>query len=247
MLTLVYTGQIGAVVDGYNMFSSIQQALDYIEGNSKIAPSSKKVIELEQGTYTEKLEITIPYLTIKGNDSNRTVIEWDSLYGVNDAGGFPHTTDSTATVAVRESAIGCTIEGVTISNWYNSQERFTERGKEIERALALLVQADQFVMKDSQLLGVQDTLELFKGRQYFENVFISGYTDFIFGTNNTTYFKNCEIYSIDTDKDAKGTNGYLTAFKGNNKDANDRVVYGAIFDGCEFTCEAGLETKQPYD
>ena len=235
-----YNGTIGAVVEDYNMFTTIQQALDYIDGNPNIAAADQKVIELAAGTYKEKLEITIPNLTLKGYNAETTIIEWDSLYGVDDAGGFTHTTDSTATVAVRESAVNCTIEGVTISNWYNSQARFTERGKDIERALALLVQADQFVMSDGKLVGVQDTLELFTGRQYFENVFISGYTDFIFGTNNTTYFTDCTIHSIDTLKDDKGTAGYVTAFKGSNKGSGDYVTYGAIFDGCDFTADAGV-------
>ena len=235
-----YEGAIGAVVEGYNMFTNIQQALDYIEGNANIDAADQKVIELAPGTYTEKLEITIPYLTIKGSNAETTVIEWDSLYGLVDAGGFSHTTDSTATVAIRDSAIGCTIEGVTVSNWYNSQARYTERNLEIERGLALLVQADQFVMKDGKLLGVQDTLELFTGRQYFENVFISGYTDFIFGTNNTTYFTDCQIHTVDTLKDDKGTAGYLTAFKGSNKGSGDYIQYGAIFDGCKFTADEGV-------
>lgn len=235
-----YEGAIGAVVEGYNMFTNIQQALDYIEGNANIDAADQKVIELAPGTYTEKLEITIPYLTIKGSNAETTLIEWDSLYGLVDAGGFSHTTDSTATIAIRDSAIGCTIEGVTVSNWYNSQARYTERNLEIERGLALLVQADQFVMKDGKLLGVQDTLELFTGRQYFENVFISGYTDFIFGTNNTTYFTDCQIHTVDTLKDDKGTAGYLTAFKGSNKGSGDYIQYGAIFDGCKFTADEGV-------
>ena len=56
-------------------------------------------------------------------------------------------------------------------------------------ALALLVQADQFVMEKCRLLGYQDTLELFTGRQYIVDTNIQGVSDFIFGINNTPYFK----------------------------------------------------------
>ena len=233
-----YTGAIGAVVDGYNMFTTIQQALDFL---SEEAPAAEqKLLVIGEGLFTEKLEITIPYLTIRGAGAEKTIIEWDSIYGLEDASGFAHTTDSTSTVAVREEAIDCRIEGVTISNYWNSQERMDEAKLAIERGLALLVQADHFIMKDSSLLGIQDTLELFTGRQYFENVFISGYTDFIFGTNNTTYFKNCTIHVIDTVKDDQGTAGYITAFKGSNKGEGDAIVYGAIFDGCKFTADEGV-------
>lgn len=238
-----YTGEIGAVVDNYNMFTTVQQALDYLSICEEIQATDKKLIVLEEGTYTEKLEITIPYLTIKGSDATKTMIEWDSLYGIADAGGFVHTTDSTATVAIRDKAVGVVFDGITISNYWNSQERFdTDLGEGYaeHRALALLVQTDQFIMKNSRLLGYQDTLELFTGRQYFENTFIQGVTDFIFGTNNTTYFKNCTIHTITRNKN---DGGYITAFKGSNKGSGDYVQYGAIFDGCNFTADESEYAK----
>ena len=236
-----YEGIAGAISGPYHVFSTIQGALDYAE---KIEKGAVKELYIASGVYNEKIEITLPNLHIigMGNTPDDVVIEWDSLYGLVDGGGFTHTTDSTQTVAVRDSAVNVTIENVTISNYWNTQERMDEAGLAIERGLALLVQADRFVMKNSKLLGIQDTLELFTGRQYFENVFISGYTDFIFGTNNTTYFKNCTVHVIDTEKDDKGTAGYITAFKGSNKGSSDSIVYGAIFDGCKFTADAGVMT-----
>ena len=234
-----YEGLAGNISGPYHVFRTIQQALDYA---AKIDKAAVKKLNIAPGHYEEKLEIEVPNLHIIGMSENPddVVIEWASLYGLVDAGGFTHTTDSTQTVAIRESATNVTIENITISNYWNSQERMDAAGLAIERGLALLVQADRFVMKNSKLLGIQDTLELFTGRQYFENVFISGYTDFIFGTNNTTYFKNCTIHVIDTEKDDKGTAGYLTAFKGSNKGANDAIVYGAIFDQCKFTADEGV-------
>ena len=234
-----YIGISGVLSGPYHVFSTIQGALDYA---ANIDKGATKELYIASGLYKEKLEITIPNLHIigLGDSPEDVVIEWDSLYGLVDGGGFTHTTDSTQTVAVRDSAHNVTIENITISNYWNSQERMDEAGLAIERGLALLVQGDRFIMKNSRLLGIQDTLELFTGRQYFENVFISGYTDFIFGTNNTTYFKNCTIHVIDTEKDDKGTAGYLTAFKGSNKGADDAIVYGAIFDGCKFTADEGV-------
>ncbi len=232
-----YTGTIGAVEGGFNMFTTVQQALDFLATSEA---GKRKIMIIEEGLYTEKLEITIPNLHIKGVGADKVTIEWDSLYGLVDAGGFSQITDSTQTVAVRDSATGVTIEGVTISNFWNSQDRMDAAGLGIERGLALLVQADRFIMRDSKLLGIQDTLELFTGRQYFENVFISGYTDFIFGTNNTTLFKGCTIHVIDTVKDDNGTAGYLTAFKGSNKGESDAITYGAIFYQCKFTADEGV-------
>ena len=229
-----YTGEIGAVVDGYNVFTTVQQALDFL---SKADSNAKKVIEIGAGKYTEKLEITIPNLTIKGAGADVTMIEWDSLYGIPDAGGFEQVTDSTASVAVRDTAVNCVIENITISNYWNSIEVFDKdlgAGYAEHRALALLVQADRFILRNSGLLGYQDTVEFFLGRQYVENCYIAGTTDFIFGTNNTTLFVNCEIHSIDN---GKTDGGYITAFKGMNKGDADAVVYGAVFYGCKFTAD----------
>ena len=231
-----YTGVLGEIVDGYNMFNTINQALDFLVLTE--APQiSKKHLVIAEGTYNEKVEIEIPNLTITGAGSDKTIIEWDSLYGLEDESGYIHTTDSTATVAVREKASRVIIENLTISNFWNSLERFDENlGPKYgeHRALALLVQADKFIMRNSTLLGYQDTVEFFTGRQYIENVLIKGTTDFIFGTNNTTYFTNCTIHSI---SNGSTNGGYITAFKGSNKGDNDYVVYGAIFDGCIFTAD----------
>ena len=234
-----YEGLAGVLSGPYHVFRTIQGALDYAE---HIDNGAIKEICVAPGQYNEKLEITIPNLKLIGwgETPEEVVIEWDSLYGLEDMGGFVHTTDSTATVAVRESAVNCIIDNITISNYWNTQERMDEAKLAIERGLALLVQSDRFIMKNSRLLGIQDTLELFTGRQYFENTFISGYTDFVFGTNNTTYFKNCTIHVIDTEKDDKGTAGYITAFKGSNKGESDAITYGAIFDGCKFTADEGV-------
>ena len=234
-----YLALPGAISGPYHVFQTIEESLEFA---AKIDANAVKELNIAPGYYNEKLEITVPNLHIIGLGANpdEVVIEWNSIYGQLDEGGFSHVTDSTATVAIRESAHDVTIENITISNYWNTQERMDMAGLDIERALALLVQSDRFVMKNSKLLGIQDTLELFTGRQYFENVFISGYTDFIFGTNNTTLFKNCTIHVIDTAKDDNGTAGYITAFKGSNKGANDSIVYGAIFDGCKFTADAGV-------
>ncbi|MBQ3253756.1 MAG: InlB B-repeat-containing protein, partial [Acholeplasmatales bacterium] len=241
-----YTGEIAAVVDGYNTFNTIQQAVDYLELQyAAEAIKGEILISLAAGTYNEKIEINLPNVTIQGAGKDVTKIEWDSLYGIADESGYVQVTDSTATLAVREDAENFTIKGVTVSNWYNSTANFQAafgKGYGEHRALALIVQADKFVMDDCALLGYQDTVEFFTGRQLITNTLITGTTDFIFGTNNTTYFKNCEIRSIVTE-DSYKAGGYITAFKGCNKGADDAVTYGAIFDQCNFTCDEGVYQK----
>ena len=228
---------IGTAANGAYQFKTIQQSLEFL-GGLGLDENVKKVINLAEGKYFEKVEVNIPNLTIKGanSDATKTVIEYDALFGETDESGFVHTTDSTATLNVRVKATGFVIEDVTISNAWNSTAYFDEHkgtGYGEHRALAALFQADKVVVDNCRLLGYQDTVEFFTGRQYVLNSFIQGRTDFIFGTNNTTYFYNCEIHSI-------VSSGYVTAFKGNNKGADDAVTYGAIFDNCDFTAADGV-------
>ena len=271
-----FTG-VDGTVDGEhgNTFKTIAAALEFL-GSDRVTTTSQKILYIGAGIYKEKLEITVPNLTIIGagactatvaGDTENydaaelaaaTVIEWDSLYGINDESGYSQVTDSTATVAVRDTAVYCTFKNITLSNYYNSQAAFNDRAEELvaaglatkkvdaetgtvsykfseHRALALIVQSDKFKMENCSLLGFQDTVEFMTGRQYLKNCYISGTTDFIFGTNNTTYFDTCTIHTI---KNADSDGGYITAFKGCNKGADDAVLYGAIFNYCTFEADS---------
>ncbi len=265
-----YNGVIGNI-DGENgnMFNTISQALEFLE-NPNIVASKEKLLFIKAGYYNEKIEINIPNLIMSGEGTCKatcpenenydedeykkaTIIEWDSLYGIPDEGGFSQVTDSVATVAVREKAVNCTIVNLTLSNYWNCEEIFTGNKDNLDyltkmglavngtvndhRALALICQADKFEMINCSLLGYQDTVEFMTGRQFVVDTYISGNTDFIFGTNSTTYFTNCQIhvaYKV-------GGAGYITAYKGCNKGAEDYIEYGLIFNNCNFTADSNVE------
>ena len=262
-----YTGAIGAVNgENGNMFNTIAQALEFLEGTD-IDQAKNKIFNIKAGHYYEKLEINVPNLTIIGAGATEatynldkkydeasykaaTIIEWDSLYGIKDESGFSQVTDSTATVAVRESAVNLTIKNLTLSNYWNCEEVFTMEYEYLEkegiavndkvndhRALALIVQADKFTMDGCALLGYQDTVEFMTGRQFVYDTYIAGNTDYIFGTNATTYFYKCEIYV----NYKVGGSGYITAYKGCNTGATDYVDYGFIFDECKFTADSRVK------
>jgi len=244
-----YNGAVGAVASqliyeqnvSVNCFTTIGSALEFVklhQVNTKDGPRHVNVY-IAAGAYREKLEVENPNLSLigLGETAEETLVEWDSLYGVNDESGFNGVTDSVFTMAVRETADNFEMINLTVSNYWNSKARFAERQDSAycdHRALALLVQADKFTMKGCRLLGYQDTVEFFTGRHYIYNSYVAGVTDFIFGTNGTTYFQACEIHSIEH---VKGENGYLTAMKGCNKGSSDAVRYGVIFDGCTFTAD----------
>lgn len=260
-----YTGAIGAQngTNG-NMFTTISEALEFL---ARTEATSNKILNVKKGYYKEKLEINIPNLTINGEGTckatydkdenykaseynNATIIEWDSLVLIPDASGYVQVTDSCQTVAVREEAINCTLNNITLSNFWNCEEIFRDNIDTIKkyglgtgtknnytvnehRALALIVQADKFRMNNCSLLGYQDTVEFMTGRQLIKNTYISGVTDYIFGTNSTTYFYGCEIHSIQNAN--KG--GYTTAYKGTNGTGTE-IEYGLIFNSCNFTTDS---------
>lgn len=227
---------VGTANSGVYQFKTVQQAMDFINASGAKA-AAVKTVNIAAGDYWERIEVTAPNVTFVGAGEDNTKIEYDSLYGETDAGGFTHTTDSTATLNIRESAVGFKMYNLTVSNYYNTLESYSTAKSNDKRALAMLIQADKVIIKDCTLLGFQDTLELFTGRQIFIGCTIKGSTDYIFGTNNTTYFYQCEINTVlNGDK-----GGYCTAFKGNNKGTDtDKVTYGAIFDECDFTAETGV-------
>lgn len=238
-----YTGTVGAQVTygtiskTCNTFTTIQQALDFL-GEQEGLSTVRKNVYIAAGTYNEKIELTLPYLSLIGiGGADSTIIEYDSLYGISDESGFSHVTDSTQTVAVRESAVNCIIDGISIKNYYDHISKYdtTSYKDNGERGLALLVQADKFIMQNGALYGWQDTLETFTGRQYFKNTYICGCVDFIFGTNSTTYFDGCEIEVLKS-KASNSVAGkvaaYITAYKGQNKSSSDKPTYGAVFNNC---------------
>ena len=243
-----YTGNPGTISSGYNMFLTINQALDYLRSLDSTYTNKTKLLYVTSGTYREKLWVDIPNLIIRGANKTNTIIEYDSLFynksydslpnykskSIN-PDGFENVTDSTQTVTIAEAAENCTIYDITISNYWNSKSRFVDAfgTNSVEhRALALLVYADKVVVQDSILYGYQDTLEVMSGRSYFFESYIYGATDFIFGTNPTILFQKCVIVSIDN---GLTDGGYINAFKGLNQNSSDAKTYGVIYDDCDFT------------
>lgn len=77
--------------------------------------------------------------------------------------------------------------------------------------------------------GFQDTLYTYgeNSRQYYENCYIEGTTDFIFG-KSTAWFENCTIHSKQ--------NSYITAAA-----TPENVTYGYVFNKCRLTADDGVE------
>ena len=91
----------------------------------------------------------------------------------------------------------------------------------VGQALAIRVDGDRAVFRNCRFLGWQDTILLNRGRQYFENCYIAGHVDFIFGAA-TAWFEKCHIHCLG--------DGYITA-------ASTPVdqPFGFVFSNCKIT------------
>jgi pectinesterase len=180
--------------DGSGDFKTIQEAVNNVRDHSQ----QKVTIYIKKGIYNEKLVIPSwkKNIALVGESKEETIITNNDYSEKNFpsgdfTGNLKYSTYTSYTVLIQAS--DCSVENLTIRN---------TAGK-VGQAVALMIEADRVVVKNCNILGNQDTLYLAKdGRNYFENCFIEGTTDFIFG-EATVVFQSCTIKSL--------SNSYITA------------------------------------
>src|ERR1051326_3027264 len=153
---------------------------------------------LKPGTYREGVEIEKPHVRIIGSpaDPSAVTIVYDRSAGT--AGGTFHS----YTVAVMGDDF--LADGITFQNDFSARHPDVREGAQ---AVALAVRADRAVFRHVRVLGAQDSLyanakscasdtgPCVAGRQYFDDCYVEGHVDFIFGDGKTV-FHNCEIHAI---------------------------------------------------
>lgn len=201
--------------DGSGEFTSIQDA---INSTRDLGPDWVE-INIKKGIYYEKIRIPSwkHLIHLKGESQNDVIISNDDYSGKLDSiTKQKRTTFDSYTLLVDGDQI--MIENLTIQN--NSCHQ--------GQAVALHVEGDQFIGKNLNIKGCQDTLYASKenSRQYYLNCLIEGTTDFIFG-QATAVFEKCEIKSL--------ANSYITAAAtGKNKN------FGFIFFNCKLTAAENI-------
>lgn len=208
--------------DGSGDFKTIQEAINNVKDNSE----KRVVITIKPGKYVEKLEIPASktFITLKGTDRDKTIISFDDYSGkplreVDPSGKKAFGTSTSYSFLIKGN--DCTLENLTVEN----------TAGRVGQAVALHIKSDRVVVKNCNLLGNQDTLYLSEGntRIYFENCFINGTTDFIFGAA-TAYFYQCTIESL--------SNSYITAAS-----TPQGQAYGFVFTACKLTAKDSAVDK----
>lgn len=165
------------------------------EAISKVPENNKKrfTIFIKAGTYVEQIKIPAnkPYVTLIGESAGTTKLTFD----INSA----RAGTTSAAFAFYVGGHDFHAENLTFENSFDYKANI---GKNGSQAVAVLSDADRIIFKNCRFLGWQDTLYTKNGRQYFEDCYIEGHVDFIFG-QAAAVFEKCVIHS-------KG-DGYITA------------------------------------
>lgn len=211
---------------GNGDFTTIQEALK--------VQDEEVFITLKSGTYYGQIFSTKKKLYIKGENPERTIIT--GKIGAKDPFGDGSITGTFRSYTAYFSGESVTLENLTIENTAG-------QGTLVGQSVALYASASFVFCKNVRLLSYQDTLFTaplpekerlpggFRGpeenlprkhsTQFYENCYICGTVDFIFGSADA-FFKNCTIGVRETT-----TECYITA------PSTPKGKTGYIFDSCK--------------
>jgi pectinesterase len=186
----------------------VQKAIMSVPSGS---PENPVVIHIAPGTYHELLYIQHEkrFFKLVGENPTNTILTYNLYAGLTNFDGHPIGTFRTPTFTL--DADDFTAENLTFEN----------AAGPVGQALAIRVDSDRASFRNCRFLGWQDTMFLNTGRQYFENCYIAGHVDFIFGAA-AAWFEKCHIHCLGK--------GYIAA-------ASTEIdqPYGFVFSHCSIT------------
>ncbi|CAN4113356.1 unnamed protein product [Withania somnifera] len=172
--------------DGSGNFKTIKEALASIPFYNK----RRVILDIKPGLYREKINIrkSLPFVTFRGDSSNPPRITGNDTASATGTDGTPLKTFQSATVSVDADYF------VAINVIFENTAPHVV-GTAGEQAVALRISGNKAAFYNCSLYGSQDTLYDHKGLHYFNNCFIQGSVDFIFGYGRSLY-ENCQLNSV---------------------------------------------------
>lgn len=193
--------------DGTGMYTNVQAAVDAVpEGNIQ-----STVIAIRSGIHKERIVVprTKPHLIFRSENPMTTILTLDLYASMKGEDGKEIGTFRTPSVTLEaDDFTACNI------TFENSAGR-------VGQAVALAVLGDRVIFRNCRFLGCQDTLLDQSGRHYYEDCFIEGTCDFIFG-GGIAFFERCQIHCLDA--------SYITAAS-----TPPDQKYGYVFSNCTIT------------
>jgi pectinesterase len=201
--------------DGSGNHTTVQAALNAIPSNNK----ESFIVYIRNGIYREKLllDSTKEYVTIIGEDKFKTILTYNDHTGKLSPSG--DTINTRTSWSFKILADNFTAKNITFQN---------DAGFTAGQAVAIESDGDKAVFINCRFIGNQDVLftNSDKSRQYYENCYIEGTTDFIFGSS-TAWFEKCHIHSK--------KNSHVTAAS-----TPKEKEFGYIFNDCILTGDTSL-------
>ena len=200
--------------DGSGDFFTVQEAIDAVPDFRK---SMRTTILVREGVYKEKIVIPASKINISLIGEEGAVLSYDDYADkLNRFGETKGTSGSSS----------CYIYA---PDFYAENITFENTSGPVGQAVACFISADRVYFKNCRFLGFQDTLYTYgkSCRQYYEDCYIEGTVDFIFGWS-TAVFNRCHVHS-------KG-NGYVAA-----PSTDEGRKHGYVFYDCRLTADAGVD------
>ena len=220
-----YDGTDGEQVNGIPTYKTVQAAVNSVDKSN----TKRVVILVKEGDYNEHLVVSSPYISLIGEDSEKTRIYYD----VKELAGGDM--DKRCAVRIESTAHNFTAENLTFENTYNYLGDGT---KSNESADALSSDADNASYINVRILGYQDTLCANKGTQYYYKCYIAGNVDFIYGNEPRALFNDCKlVFRYNANKNS----GYVCAPK-----TSADAAYGLTFYKCQVLSEDGCSGNKYY-
>jgi pectinesterase len=203
--------------DGSGQYKTVQEAINAVPQTTRF--DNPAIIRIKPGVYKELIYVQHEkrFVHLVGEDASKTILTYN--LNANMIGPDGKIIGTFRTPSTFIDADDFTVENITFEN----------SAGPVGQALAIRVEGDRVVFRNCRFLGWQDTILINRGRQYFENCYITGHVDFIFGAA-TAWFENCHIHIL--------RDGYITAAS-----TPPQQPFGFVFSHCKITAESpGVKT-----
>lgn len=192
-------------------------------------------ITLMPGTYpgTISWNLSNPLImeTPEGTDPSQCVIIAENCEA------FHKDTENRSVFVIGMGAAEVTLRGFTIENTHVKTNDDAALGNQAE-ALCFHNQTGYLLCQNMRFISRQDTIHV-KGFSLFDNCYVTGDVDFIWGYCDTSVWKNCHIH---TREDNRG--GVRDAYVLQSRALNSKP--GFVFTDCTFTADKRPEGSHIY-
>lgn len=214
-VAIAQSKKITVAQDGSGQYKTVQAAFDAIPSNNK----TPITIFVKKGIYKERLSLDSSknFVHLVGEDKRKTLLTYNNHARMRMSNGDTLNTWTCASFFIYANDFSA--ENISFEN---------NAGFDSGQAVAVFAYGTRLKFRNCGFMGFQDVLFLsgVGSKQYYENCYIEGTTDFIFGAA-TAVFKDCHIHSK--------KNSHVTAAS-----TPKEIPYGFVFFNCKLTADSNV-------